>query len=559
MVITFFQTRAPTATVPPCSHRSDQGVLRPLTPGARVPKVRPFMFETLTSGFRSARQRLQGLKTLDEATIDAALKDVRTSLLEADVEFGVVRDFTTTVREKALGEVIRLQVTRQGQKHKASPSEHFVKICYDALEGLMGPADSSIRFAPYGATKVLMVGLQGSGKTTTAAKLAKHAIGLKKKPILVAADVYRPAAIKQLQVLGEQLGVPVYAEPDCDSPQEICHRAIQFARANKRDFIIYDTAGRLTIDDALMQEIEDISRVCQPENTFLVVDAMIGQDAVTTAKSFNDKIDLSGIILTKLDGDARGGAALSIRQVTGKPIKFVGMGESLDRLDEFRPDGLAGRILGFGDIVGLMQDFEEVVDEEQAEADAERMLAGKFTMGDFLEQIQTLKKMGSLTELFDKLPFFPDGLPDGAQVDDGELIKIESLINSMTPGERNRPEIMASEPTRKKRIARGSGRKDKDVDELLFKFRMMKKMMKQLGSGGTGFLDNMPGIKQLKQMSRLSDGDMNDWFGADGGMDGGGPAIPQKSVRVRVSEQRSRAKSKRKMAKKSRKKGRKKR
>ncbi len=517
------------------------------------------MLETLTDGFRNARQRLQGLKTLDEATIDGALRDVRTSLLEADVEFGVVRDFTTKVREKALGEVIRLQVTRQGQKHKASPAEHFVKICYDELESLMGPADSSIRFAPYGATKVMMVGLQGSGKTTTAGKLAKHALALKKKPILVAADVYRPAAVKQLQVLGEQLGVPVYAEPDCDRPPEICHRAIQFARANKCDFIIYDTAGRLTIDDGLMQEIEEISRVCQPENTFLVIDSMIGQDAVTTAKSFNDRIDLSGVILTKLDGDARGGAALSIRQVTGKPIKFVGMGESLDRLDEFRPDGLASRILGFGDIVGLMKDFEEVVDEEQAEADAERMLAGKFTMGDFLEQIQTLKKMGSLTDLFDKLPFFPDGLPDGAEVDDGELVKIESLINSMTPGERRRPETIAAEPSRKKRIAKGAGRRDKDLDELLFKFRMMKKMMKQLGSGGTGFLDNMPGIKQLKQMSRLSDGDMQDWFGAEGAPAGPSAGPSGKSVRVRVSQQRKAAKSKRKMSKKSRKKGRKKR
>jgi len=514
------------------------------------------MLETLTDGFRNARQRLQGLKSLDEATIDGALQDVRTSLLEADVEFGVVRDFTTKVREKALGEVIRLQVTRQGKKHKASPAEHFIKICYDELEALMGPADGSIQFAPHGATKVMMVGLQGSGKTTTSAKLAKHALSLKKKPMLVAADVYRPAAIKQLQVLGEKLDVPVYSEPDCDRPQEICHRAIQFARANKRDFIIYDTAGRLTVDDSLMQEIDDIARVCQPENIFLVVDAMIGQDAVTTAKAFNDRIDLSGVVLTKLDGDARGGAALSIRQVTGKPIKFVGMGESLDRLDEFRPEGLASRILGFGDIVGLMKDFEEVVDEEQAEADAERMLQGNFTMGDFLEQIQTLKKMGSLTDLFDKLPFFPDGLPEGAEVDDKELDKIESLINSMTPGERMKPQII--DASRKKRIARGAGRRDRDVDQLLFKFRTMTKMMKQLGSGGTGFLDNMPGIKQLKQMSRLSDGDMQDWFGPGAGpAAGGGP--PRKSVRVRVSEQRKASKSKRKMAKKSRKKGRKKR
>ena len=235
------------------------------------------------------------------------------------------------------------------------------------------------------------------------------------------------------------------------------------------------------------------------------------------------------------------------------------MGESLDRLEEFRPDGLASRILGFGDIVGLMKDFEEVVDEEQAEADAERMAAGKFTMGDFLEQIQTLKKMGSMTELFDKLPFFPDGLPDGAQVDDRELIKIEALINSMTPGEREKPEVVAQAPSRKRRIAAGAGRREKDVDELLFKFRMMKKMMKQLGAGGTGFLDNLPGIKQLKQMSRLSEADMREWFGAAGPGAGGAASLPGKSMRIRVSEQRQAAKSKRKMAKKSRQKARKKR
>ena len=514
------------------------------------------MLETLTSGFRAARQRLQGLRTLDEATIDGALRDVRTSLLEADVDFGVVRDFTQRVREKALGEVIRVTVTRKGEKMRASPAEHFVKICYDELEGLMGPADSSIRFAQYGVTKLMLAGLQGSGKTTSAAKLARHLISLKKKPLLVAADVYRPAAIQQLQVLGEQLDVPVYAEPDCDRPPEICHRAIQFARANKRDFVIYDTAGRLAIDDQLMDELEEIKRACAPENILLVVDAMIGQDAVRTAAEFNRRIELDGVILTKLDGDARGGAALSVRQVTGKPIKFLGVGETLDRLDEFRPDGLASRILGFGDIVGLMTEFEDVVDEEKAEEDAEKLLKGHFSLTDFLEQIQTLKKMGSLTELFDKLPFFPDGLPDGMQVDDRELVKIEALINSMTPAERNRPELI--DASRKKRIARGSGRLDREVDELLFKFRTMRKMMKQLGSGSTGFLDNLPGIKQLKQMQRLNEGDMEEWFGA-GLPQQPGSAAPKKSVRVRVSEQRRAAKSRRKMAKKSRKKSRKKR
>ena len=513
------------------------------------------MLETLTSGFRSARQRLQGLRTLDETTIDGALRDVRTSLLEADVDFGVVRDFTRSVREKALGEVIRVVVTRKGEKLRASPAEHFVKICYDELESLMGPADSSIRFAQYGVTKVMLAGLQGSGKTTTAAKLAKHALGLKKKPILVAADVYRPAAVEQLRILGEQLDVPVYMEPDNDRPPEICHRAIQYARANKRDFVIYDTAGRLAIDDELMEELEEIKRACTPENVWLVIDSMIGQDAVRTAAEFNRRIEIDGVILTKLDGDARGGAALSVRQVTGKPIKFLGMGETLDRLDEFRPEGLASRILGFGDIVGLMTEFEDVVDEEKAEEDAERLLKGHFTLTDFLEQIQTLKKMGSLTELFDKLPFFPDGLPDGMQVDDRELVKIEALINSMTPAERRQPEII--EASRKRRIARGSGRLERDVDELLFKFRTMRKMMKQLGGGSTGFLDNLPGIKQLKNMQRLSEGQMDEWFGATGpeGLPG---RTPKKSVRVRVSEQRRASMSKRKMARKSRKKQRKK-
>ena len=504
------------------------------------------MLETLAKGFRAAKQRLSGVAELDDEVIDEALREVRMSLLEADVEFSVTKRFLERVREAARGEQIQLKARSKEYGVKTiTPEQAFIKICQDELTAMMGPVDTSLRWAKKGPTGVMVVGLQGSGKTTTAAKLARLLVERdKKKPLLVAADVYRPAAVDQLQTLGGQLGLPVFHVAG-ESPVTICQRAERHAIEQGCDVIIYDTAGRLTIDDQLMQELEDIDRESRPANIYLVLDAMTGQDAVTTADSFNKRLNLDGVILTKLDGDARGGAALSVKEVTGKPIKFLGIGESLDKLEEFRPEGLASRILGMGDIVGLVQDFEKVVDAEKAEEDAMRMLKGKFDMQDFLEQIRMIQKMGSLRDLFDKLPFFPGGLPDGVSLDDRELIKIEAMINSMTKEERRNPSVFVAtsweeitaqtgkkskrrradyDPDRVRRISRGSGRKESEVKELLQKFATMRQMMVQLGAS-TGLMGKIPGLKQFGQMKKLAGMDLGALMGGAPGGGGGMPAM----------------------------------
>lgn len=524
------------------------------------------MFETLTKGFRAARDLLQGEAELTEENIDSALRNVRMSLLEGDVEFKVTKNFLERVKEKAVGETVKLRARAKGKKVKVSPGEHFVKICQDELIQLMGPVDNSFNFAKKGPTGIMMVGLQGSGKTTTTGKLARYLEKKRKRPLLVAADVYRPAAIEQLKVLGEQLRIPVYSEESGDPPS-ICEKAMRYAQEKGRDVVLFDTAGRLAIDEPLMQELSEIKLRTRPANIFLVCDAMIGQDAVNTAKSFHERLDLSGVILTKLDGDARGGAALSIKAATGAPIKFLGLGESLDKLEEFRPDGLASRILGMGDIVGLMKDFEEVVDTEKAEKDAMRMLRGKFDMHDFLEQIKTIQKMGSLSELFDKLPFFPNGLPDGVVLDDKELVKIQSMINSMTKQERSHPElfIVAEEEVDKegkrqhreefhldriRRVANGSGRKENEVKELINKFATMKGMMLQMGAS-TGLLGRIPGLKQLSQIKQLAGMDMDKLMEV-AGMKPPEP-VKRKFRPPLTSADKAKAKRKRKLAKQSRK------
>jgi signal recognition particle subunit SRP54 len=479
------------------------------------------MFETLTQGFRAAKQKFQGLAELDEGTVDAALADVRTSLLEADVGFEVVQDFCKRVKEKAVGVIVKVRASSKEKVRRVTPEDHFVKLCHDELVELMGPSDASIRFAKKGPTGIMLVGLQGSGKTTTVGKLARLLEKRGRRPLLVAADVYRPAAIDQLRVLGEQLKMPVYAEPG-GSPPLICEKAQRVAAESGRDTVIFDTAGRLAIDELLMNELKEIKRRCNPANVFFVVDAMIGQDAVTTAKTFHDWLAYDGVILTKLDGDARGGAALSVKAVTGKSVKFVGMGESLDRLEEFRPEGMASRILGRGDVVGLVTQFEEVVDEEKAEQDALRMLKGKFDMNDFLEQISVLKKMGPLGELVEKIPGISDA---NIQVDDRELVRIASIISSMTDDERRHPErfiitsweeVVESGKRKKKRsafydlgrlarVARGCGRKDAEVADLLNRFAMMRQMMMQLGAS-TGLLGKIPGFKGIAQAKKLLGG-----------------------------------------------------
>jgi signal recognition particle subunit SRP54 len=506
------------------------------------------MFETISKGFRAARERLTGRAELTEDVIDAALKDVRMSLLEADVEFRVVKKFLQAVKDKALGEQVQLVAKQGDKKLRVRPEDHFVRICHDELVELMGPVDTALATANKGVTGIMMVGLQGSGKTTTTGKLAKRLQKEGKKVMLVACDVYRPAAVRQLQVIGEQLGVPVFAR-EGGKPVEIAVAATAEAGASAFDFVLYDTAGRLTVDDALMVELDEIKQRVHPANTLLVIDAMIGQDAVTTAKAFDERIDLSGVVLTKLDGDARGGAALSIKAVTGKPIKFLGMGETLDRLEEFRPEGLAGRILGMGDLVGLMQDFQEVVDEEKAAEDAAKMLGGGFTMDDFLGQIKSIQQMGSLKDLMDKMPLgslFGGSIPDEVMqqaTDDRELVKIEAMIRSMTRAERAQPDLflvngadgddkasskwrnkkkkprpkdptkMADLPpesfegSRVHRVARGSGRQDEDVRALVGRFIAMRDMFGMLGDlmggGGGGLLSKIPGVKQMKQLGAM--------------------------------------------------------
>ncbi len=535
------------------------------------------MLETLAKGFRNAKARFTGVTELTPDNIEEALRDVRMSLLEADVEFKVVRAFLDRVKEKALGETVQLRAKAGDRALQATPEQHFIKICQDELIALMGPVETELTYAKKGPTGIMMVGLQGSGKTTTVGKLARHLEKLKHRPLLVAADIYRPAAIDQLKVLGERLGMPVFSLEGA-SPPEICEKALQKAYETNRDIVIFDTAGRLALDEPLMQELDEIKTRCKPQEVFFVIDAMIGQDAVNTAKTFNDRVGVTGVILTKLDGDARGGAALSIKEVTGKPIKFLGMGESLDKLEEFRPEGLASRILGMGDIVGLMKDFEQVVDAEKAEEDAVRMLQGKFDMQDFLEQIRVIQKMGSLKDLFEKMPFFSGGLPEGISLDDKELTKIEAMISSMTKLERARPEVFVVtswetitsqkgqsthrrkaadyDERRVRRIAKGSGRKEQEVKELLNKFAMMRQMMGAMGQQ-SGLLGKIPGFRQISQMRNMAKAasgiDLSQIMNAAGIQQGERRfSVPQ--IAKTSTADRNREKKKRKDAKKARKK-----
>jgi signal recognition particle subunit SRP54 len=348
----------------------------------------------------------------------------------------------------------------------------------------------------------MMVGLQGSGKTTSSAKLARYLSKQGKKPLLVAADMQRPAAVEQLKVLGGQIDIPVFNIPGA-SPVEICAAARDEAKRTGRDVIVYDTAGRLAIDEELMKELELIKGRTEPDDILLVVDAMIGQDAVKTAKAFHERLAISGVVLTKLDGDARGGAALSVKEVTGAPVLFTGIGETTDKFEEFRADGMATRILGMGDVVGLMQDFEQVVDKKKAEEDAARMLTGEFTLDDFLEQVRMIQKMGSLRDLVDKIPMLGGQIPEGVNLDDRELVRIEAMIQSMTRGEKLDPYVLVREPGRVKRISKGSGQPEQGVNELVQKFLFMKQMIGSVGQNMGGMLGKIPGMKQINMAKNL--------------------------------------------------------
>jgi signal recognition particle subunit SRP54 len=507
------------------------------------------MLETLTQGFVAARQRLQGVRELSDENVAEALANVRTSLLEADVDFAVVKDFLARVRERALGEKVQTRIRdKQGRVLRATPGQHFVAICQDELIKLMGPVDTSLSRDPRGTTSVVLLGLQGVGKTTVAAKLARHLQRQKKKVMLVAADVQRPAAVLQLQQLGKRIDVEVHAGAAGEPAPAICRAAAERARRQGYDAVVYDTAGRLAIDDELMRELEEIRAGVAPANTLLVCDALMGRDAVNVAKAFAERLPLDGLILTKLDGDARGGAALAVKAVTGVPIKFLGTGESVDRIETFRPEGLASRILGMGDIVGLVDDFEQVVEEheaEQAEQDAERILRGNFGMDDLLKQLRMIQRLGPLRDVMAKMP----GLGQLAQhVDEGELGKVQAMIQSMTPAERLEPDRI--DRSRASRIARGSGRLQSEVIDLVKRFRQMREMMAMLGGGGAGgLLSRIPGMGQLAGAGGL-DPSMLSGLGEPTGR---GRALAA-SVEAR---RRQASKKKRKDAKKARKKGRK--
>lgn len=515
------------------------------------------MLDIISDGFKSATDKLKGKATLTEENVKEALSDVRSSLLEADVEYSVMKSFLKTVKDRSLGSEVELKAGKGSKKLRVSAGDHFIKICQEELENLMGPEAHELVFPQNRPGKIMMVGLQGVGKTTTSGKLANFFKNKKnKKPLLVAADMYRPAAVEQLRVLGSSIDIPVFNIPD-ESPVEICKKAEAKAFELGCDLIIFDTAGRLTIDASLMKELSDIKSATKPDHILLVCDAMMGQDAVTTAKNFNDQLDIDSFIMTKLDGDSRGGAALSIKHVTGKPIAFIGAGEGIDRLEVFRPAGLASRILGMGDVVGLMETFDEV-SSEQREEEAMRMLQGKFTYKDFYEQISMIQSMGPLKEIIAKLPM-QNLIPKDTVVDEKELVRIKAMIDSMTPKERTTSDKINE--SRAKRISAGSGRTIKDVQELVKKFTQMRTVMGSLGKS-MGLLGKIPGMSQLSNLNNMRK--MAQQMGAGGGMPdlgalmGGMPGMPGAGGGTLKKVDRSKLKNKRKNDRKNRKQNRKK-
>lgn len=432
-------------------------------------------FENLGDRLRNAFKDLRGKGKLSADDIDNALREVRKSLLEADVNFKVAKKFIADVREKALGEEVFGSL---------KPDQTVIKIVRDELTALLGGTQTKITLSSTGLTVIMLVGLQGAGKTTTAGKLALMLKKKGKNPMLAACDVYRPAAIKQLQVLGEQVKVPVYAEEDSHEPVEIARHAVDEARRLGRDVVILDTAGRLTIDEALMEELRQIKSRVHPHEILLVLDSMTGQDAVTTAKAFDDSLGIDGTILTKLDGDARGGAALSIKAVTGKPIKLIGVSEKLDGgLEEFHPNRMASRILDLGDLETLIDKAKTVVDEEEMKDAAQRLSKGEFSLDDFLHQLHQIKKLGSFQSILGLIPGMGQYKEALKQIDfDGKEMKhLEAIIYSMTPEERRKPEILNG--SRRKRIADGSGTRIQDVNRLVKQFKEMKKQMKRMRNG----------------------------------------------------------------------------
>lgn len=444
------------------------------------------MFENLSDKLQGVFAKLSNRGKLSEADVDVALREVRLALLEADVNFKVVKDFIARVRERAVGAEVMRSLT---------PAQQVIKIVHEELIATLGEP-ARLDLSGPSPHLIMLVGLQGSGKTTMAAKLALNLRKGGQRPLLVAADTYRPAAITQLEVLGRQLDVPVHSEGDKVPPPQICVNAVKRARDAAYSVVLMDTAGRLHIDDQMMRELEQIKTRTNPQEVLLVVDAMTGQDAVRVADDFNQRVGLTGLILTKVDGDARGGAAISVRSVTGVPIKFLGVGEKTDALEVFYPDRLASRILGMGDVLTAIEKAQEVMDQEQALRMGQKLVKGEFNLEDFRDQLQQLKQMGPLSQLLDMIPGMSQLTRDLApEVTDQQMKTIEAIINSMTPEERRSPRIINA--SRKRRIARGSGTTVVDVNDLLAQFRQMQRMMKQFTGGGKRGRGGMRGLMSM--------------------------------------------------------------
>ena len=452
-------------------------------------------FEGLSEKLSGAFRRLRSKGKLSESDVKDAMREVRLALLEADVNYKVARDFTKTVTERAVGEQVMQSLT---------PAQMVIKIVNEELTALMGGEQARLNSPSRGPAVIMMCGLQGAGKTTHCAKLGKMLKAQGHRPLLVACDIYRPAAIRQLQIVGEQAEVPVF-EMGTEKPVKIAREAVRHARDYGNDYVIIDTAGRLQIDEVLMQELSDIKEAVDPSDILLVVDAMTGQEAVNVADTFNQQLDITGVILTKLDGDTRGGAALSVKAVTGKPIKFSGTGEKLDDLEVFHPDRMASRILGMGDVLTLIEEAQNKLDEEAAAKAAEKMMENRFDLNDLLEQFTQVKKMGPLKGILSKIPGLNQRQIEDANIDDRQIDRTAAIILSMTPQEREKPELINA--SRKRRIAAGCGMKVEDVNRLLKQFEQMKKMMKQFTKKGKR--RSFPG------------------FGGMGGMGGAGfPGMP---------------------------------
>jgi signal recognition particle subunit SRP54 len=456
------------------------------------------MFDALSDRLGGVFRNMRGRGRITEDNVREAMRDVRTALLEADVSLPVARQFCDDCLEKALGqEVVKT----------LKPEQVMVKVVHDELVNLMGPIETRIPFVSQPPTIILMAGLQGSGKTTTCGKLARYCLKKGKKPLLVAADLKRPAAIDQLEIVGGQAGVPVHTERDHQNPVVVCRNAIRESRKLDRDVVILDTAGRLAIDDELMKEIAQVANATKPHQIYLVIDAMTGQDAVNTAKAFDERLELDGAILTKFDSDTRGGAALSVKAVTGKPIKFIGVGEKLDALEEFHPERMAGRILGMGDVVSLVEKAQETIDQEEAQKTQERMAKGTFGLDDFLSTMESFKKMGSMKSLLKMIPGMGQALKD-VDLPEEELNRFRGIIHAMTPKERRDPDVI--EASRRRRIARGAGVEQQDVSGLVKQFVRMRPMMKQMAGMGMG-----QRLKATQAMAQM-------------GMGGGGMPKPKK-------------------------------